>query len=65
MHFYVKGSMGFTSISKGSMAQKKVKNSCLMLYNSCTITFIKDNLFPTLTHRCFVAVKSKVSILKK
>ena len=51
------------------MAQKKVKIPCLRLYNSCTSTFIKDNLFPTFNckyvHECFIAVNSKIYILKK
>jgi hypothetical protein len=42
------------------MAQKKVKNPCLRLYNHCTSLFIKDNLFLTLkcklVHKCFVAL---------
>jgi len=29
MHFCEKGSVGFTRLSKGSMAEKKVKNPCL------------------------------------
>jgi len=41
------------------MAQKKVKNPCLRLYNSCTSTFIRQNVFLTLqckwVHKCFVA----------
>jgi len=42
------------------MAQKKVKNPCLRLYNNCTSLFIKDSLFLTLkcklVHKCFVAL---------
>jgi len=49
--------------------KKKIKNPCLRLYNSCTSTFIKENLFFTFkckqVHKCFVAVNSKISILKK
>ena len=51
------------------MAQKKVKNLCIRLYNRCTRTFIKEKLFFTFkckqVHKCFVAVNSKISILKK
>jgi len=41
--FCEKGSVGFTRLSKGSMAQKKVR-----LYYICTSMFIKENLFLTL-----------------
>jgi hypothetical protein len=54
---------------EGSMAQKKVKNPCLRLYNSCTNTFIKDGLFLTFNcqdvHKCFVAGNSEISVLKQ
>ena len=50
------------------MAQKKVKNPCLRLYNSCTSMFIKENLFLTFkcqqVHKCFVVGNSKISVLK-
>jgi len=48
--FFMKGSVGFTRLSKGSMAQKKVKNPCLRLDNSCPSMFITENLF--LTFKC-------------
>jgi len=48
---------------------QKVKNPCHKLYNNCRSTFIKENLFLTfkckLVHKCFVAVNSKISSLKK
>ena len=67
--FCEKGSVGFTRLSKGSMAQKKVKNPFLRLYNSCTSMFIKENLFLTFkcqqVYKCFVVGNSKISVLKK
>jgi len=50
------------------MAQRRLRTPAVD-YNSCTSTFIKENLF--LTFKCkwvykyFVAVDSKISILKK
>ena len=69
IHFCEKGSIGFTRILKGYMAQKKAKNPCLRLYNNCTSTFIKEKLFLTFkcqwVHKYFVALNFKISFLKK
>jgi len=67
--FLWEGVSRFHQTLKGSIAQKKVKNPCLRLYNSCTSTFMKENLFLTFkcksVHKCFVTVNSKISVLKK